>query len=190
MATFVTATCSECFMPQQVELNPRRSEVTCFSCRHSVPMFERRDMDAIRATLSTERRKMYIALAFFVGAVFLFGGYVFMNSGDDLVVVANFEGHVVEREADKISIRDPDTGVQRTLLFEKELEPEIEGIRTEHPEFPAALAVKRAGDTNVDVKPIELESWVIVLVFLAGLAGICAIAFSAVATQDRLICEF
>ncbi len=190
MATFVTATCSECFMPQQVELNPRRSEVTCFACRHSVPMFERRDMDAIRATLSGERRKMAIALAFFVGTIFLFGVYVYLNSSYDLVAVADAEGHVVTREDDKISLRDPETGEERTLLYEKVLEPEIEDIRSEHPEFSAALAVKRAGDVHVEARPLELDSWVIVLAALAGLAGICAIAFSTVATQDRLVCEF
>jgi hypothetical protein len=42
MATIVDATCSECFTPQQIDINPRYSKIECEFCGHAVPMFERR----------------------------------------------------------------------------------------------------------------------------------------------------
>ena len=39
MATIVTATCSECFMEQEIELNPRKGEIVCDMILHKQSVF-------------------------------------------------------------------------------------------------------------------------------------------------------
>ncbi len=200
MANLVMATCSECFMPQLVDLNPRRHEITCLACKHSVPMFERGEMEAIRKSMATERNKMLFALGFFAGAVFLFVLYVVINSREDLVVIPVTDGEekglLVERSDSKMSIKDVDSGKQRTLVYAKELKPSIEDVMKNHPLMTPEQAAQRAAEgceEHPDVAYIttrQRESAGMPLLVLAGLAALGAVAFSAIATQDRLVCEF
>jgi len=200
MANLVMATCSECFMPQLVDLNPRRHEITCLACKHSVPMFERGEMEAIRRSMSTERNKMLFALGFFAGAAFLFALYVFLNSREDLVVIPVADGEetglLVERSDAKISIKDLDSDEERTLVYAKALKPSIEEVMKNHPLMTPEQAAQRAAEgceEHPDVAHIttrQRKSAGMPLLVLAGLAALGAVAFSAIATQDRLVCEF
>lgn len=192
MATFVTATCSECFAPQVRELNPRRSELACEFCGHSVPMFEKRELAEIKSTLSMERRKMLIALALFAGAVFLFGLYVIINSGDDLVVIPGAEGEergfLVERDAASISIMDPVTEVERNRRYAEVLATQVEEVKSKHPLMTNEEAAERAGELYITTEKREPQG--APLLILAVLTGLGAIVLSAIATTDQLVCEF
>jgi DNA-directed RNA polymerase subunit RPC12/RpoP len=196
MATLVEATCSDCFLSQEVELNPRRSEIRCEYCNHSVPMFERRDMDAIRGARATERRKTYIALAFLGGAAFLFALYVMDASREDKVAIMGAdgsvkeEGYLIERDDVSITLRDPETKEERRHLYTKVLAEEITRIREEDPLMSEREAAKRAGEKYVAVVPAEPSAMSTPLVILAALTSLGAIASAAIATQDRLVCEF
>jgi hypothetical protein len=200
MANLVMATCSECFMPQLVDLNPRRHEITCLACKHSVPMFERGEMDAIKRSMTTERNKMFFALGFFAGAVFLFALYAYFNSGEDLVVIPVADGEevglLVERDDTAVSIRDLDTKAQRRLVYAKALKPSIEQVMKNHPLMTPEQAAQRAAEgceehpdvAHITTRPRKPAG--MPLLVLAGLAALGAVAFSAIATQDRLVCEF
>jgi DNA-directed RNA polymerase subunit RPC12/RpoP len=91
--TTVTATCSDCLMTQQIELNPRRTEIRCEYCGHSVPMFQKKEMADITASLRAERNRNLIAFAIFLAAAAFFGVYVFFTLlGEPPVVVATAPG--------------------------------------------------------------------------------------------------
>jgi hypothetical protein len=200
MANLVMATCSECFRPQLVDLNPRRHEITCLACKHSVPMFERGEMEAIRRSMTTERNKMLFALGFFAGAVFLFVLYVVINSREDLVVIPVADGEetglLVERDSSSVSVKDLDSDEERTLVYSKELKPSIEAVMKNHPLMTPEQAAQRAAEgceehpdvAHITTRPREPAGTA--LLVLAGLAALGAVAFSAIATQDRLVCEF
>ncbi len=192
MATFVTATCSECFAQQVRELNPRRSELACEFCDHSVPMFEKRELEEIKSALTMERRKMFIALALFAGAVFLFGLYVAINSRDDLVVIPGAEGEerglLIERDDASITIKDPVTDVERNRLYAEVLATQVEEVKSKHPLMTDEEAAERAGELHIGVEKGEPQGEP--LLILAVLAGLGAIVLSAIATTDQLVCEF
>ena len=197
MANLVTATCSECFLPQLVDLNPRRSEITCPACKHSVPMFERADMEGIKRAMTGERNKTYFALGFFAGAVLLFGFYFFDNSRDDLIVIpmadgSEEKGYLKDRKEDYIVIKDTKTKEERRLLYgdAKVLKPQIEELRAKDPIMTEEQAIKRAGELHVETERQESSSVSTPLLILSSLAALGAVALSAIATQDRLICEF
>jgi len=196
MATIVTATCSECFMPQAVEVTPRRSEITCQYCGHSVPMFQKHEMDAIRSGLAQDRRKMYIALLLFAGAAFLFGLYVFVESPEYLAEIRAVDGSVkqrvefIGRDATSITVRSLETGLEEQLSFATILKDEIADVKKRNPLMTEDEAVVRAGEEYVKAVPPESSSVSTILVALSVLVGLAAIVFSAMASQDQLVCEF
>jgi hypothetical protein len=195
MATYVTATCSECFQDQEVELSPRRNEIVCKSCRHSVPMFEKHELDSIRSQIAGERRKMYIAMMVFGGAVFLFVLYFLASVGEYQAVIADDAGgkntyDFVERDASSITIDDPTTGAPQKLKYTTLLAAQIEQIKKDNPTFNDELAAKRAGELFIEVVPPEPSGAVEMLFYLSVAAGLASVAFATIASQEQLVCEF
>lgn len=193
MATLVDATCSECFVPQVIELNPRRTEIACEFCSHSVPMFEKRDMDGVRAALKQERSKMYIALAAFAGAVALFTIHVLTNSRDDVIQITSsdgvdYTGHLDERTDSYVRIIDEDTEDLIKVDFKEALADKVKAKMADFPAMTEDVAVAMVGDENIAV--LSQEPGQIIFLVLAGVAALAALVFSAIATQDKLICEF
>jgi len=193
MATLIDATCSECFLPQVIELNPRRMEIACEFCSHSVPMFEKRDMDGIRSVLKQERTKTYIALAVFGAAVALFVAHVRFNAKDDVLQVTTsdgtaYAGYLVGREKTKVDIVDEVTEEPITIDFNKDLEDKVAAKLEKYPMMPKDTAAAMVGDENSEV--LVQEQGQPIWLILAGVAALAALVFSAIATQDRLVCEF
>ena len=192
MATLIDATCSECFLPQVIELNPRRVEIACEFCSHSVPMFEKRDMAGIRSALRQEKSKTYIALAVFGAAVALYGIHVYTNSHDPMISVKTADGeemgYMVERSDALVVIRDADTKLETTIEFKKKMAAEVAEERAKAPLMTEDAAAKLVGDRNIDV--LGQEAGTPYFLILAGLAGLASLVMSAIATQDRLVCEF
>jgi hypothetical protein len=193
MATLIDATCSECFLPQVIELNPRRMEIACEFCSHSVPMFEKRDMDGIRSVLRQERSKTYIALAVFGAAVAFFALHVWFNSKEDVLEIRTsdgtaYAGYLVGREKTKVDIVDEVTKVPTTVDFNKDLEDKVAAKLKKYPMMPRDTAAAMVGDesSTILVQEPGQPIWLI----LAGVAALAALVFSAIATQDRLVCEF
>lgn len=193
MATNIEAVCSECFTSQQVELTPRRSEIRCRVCGHSVPMFERREIGGIGNILTLERRKAMIALLFFVATVFFMFLYVMFNTPGYLVEVDTgveevgvFTGKLVKRDDTSVSISGSEG--ETTYEFATTLSDRIDDIKRANPDISDQEAARRAGDRYVKVKlPKPGVTWLFVLAILCGLG---TIAFSFIAAQRRVICEF
>ena len=193
MATLIEATCSECFIPQTIELNPRRKDIACGVCSHSVPMFEKREMEAIRSTLKQERSKNYIALILFGVAAGFFGFHVIINSKPDVLQITTsdgvaYAGYLVDREDTKVWILEEGAEEPITIDFKKELADKVKAKMEQFPLMSEDKAAAMVGDENSEVLPQKpVES---IPLILAGLVAIAALAFSAIATQDRLVCEF
>lgn len=193
MATMVTATCSECYQEQEIELSPRRNEIVCEFCRHSVPMFEKRELDDIRRQLAGERKKMYIALAVFAGAIFLFALYWLGSTGDYQAQYVDSDGNeqrvdFLERDDASITIETAD-GDEQKIRYSG-LTTQIEQLQKDDPLLTDDQAAKRAGESHYRVVAPEPNAGVQILLYLSVLGGLAAIAFASIASQDRLICEF
>ncbi|MHC5055506.1 MAG: hypothetical protein ACYTKD_12400 [Planctomycetota bacterium] len=193
MATLIDATCSECFLPQVIELNPRRMEIACEFCSHSVPMFEKRDMDGIRSVLRQEASKTYIALAVFGAAAALFAAHVWFNSKDDVLQVTTsdgvpYAGYLETREETQVLLIDEETDEPITVDFKEDLEDKVAAKLEKFPMMPKDTAAAMVGDENSEV--LVQEQGQPIWLILAGVAALVALVFSAIATQDRLVCEF
>lgn len=196
MATLVDATCSECFMPQLIEVTPRRNEIVCENCGHSVPMFQKHEIDAIRSSLAQDRRKMYMALLLFAGSVFLFVLYVLVESPEYLAEIRAVDGSVkqrvefLERDATSITVRNLETGLEEQLSFATILKDEINEVKKKNPLMTEEEAIIRAGEEYIKAVPPESSSFSYILFALSMLVGLAAIVFSAMASQERIVCEF
>ena len=193
MATLIDATCSECFLPQVIELNPRRMEIACEFCSHSVPMFEKRDMDGIRSVLRQERSKTYIALAVFGAAVAFFAAYVWFNSKDDVIQITTsdnvaYTGYLAERAQTEVKIINEETDEPITVDFKEALADKVKAKMETLPQMDEDTAAEMVGDKNSEV--LVQEKGQVIFLILAGVAALAALVFSAIATQDRLVCEF
>ena len=193
MATIVTATCSECFQDQEVELSPRRNEIVCKFCRHSVPMFEKRELDSIRSQIAAERRKMYIALMIFGGGVFLFVLYFLATVREHQVLYTGEDGEetrldFVECDDASITVLNSD-GDEEKLSYATILSSQIAQIKQDFPLMNDDQAAKRAGEEHIAVVPREGSASQI-LFYLSILAGLASVVFAAIASQERLVCEF
>jgi len=193
MATLIDATCSECFLPQVIELNPRRSEIACEFCSHSVPMFEKRDMDGIRSTIRQEGIKTLIALAVFGAAVFFFALHVYLNSKDDVIQITAsdgvaYTGYLAERAGTYVQVIDEETGDPMTVDFKDALADKVKAKLEDFPSMPRNMAAELVGDENIQI--LVQEPGQPIFLIIAGVAALAALVFSAIATQDRLICEF
>jgi hypothetical protein len=192
MATLIDATCSECFLPQVIELNPRRSEIACEFCSHSVPMFEKREMAGIRASLRQENMKTLIALGIFAGAVVFFAIHVLVNSKPDVVQIttadAAYTGYLAEHGGTYVQIIDEETDDPMTVDFKEALADKVKAKLEAFPAMPKDMAAEMVGDENIEILVQEPAQpiWLII----AGVAALAALVFSAIATQDRLVCEF
>jgi len=174
-------------------LNPRRKEIACGYCSHSVPMFEKRDMDGIRSALKQERSKTYIALLIFGLGAALFAWHVWNNTNPLVLQVtasdgAVYAGYLVERGDTHVKIEDRETGETITVDFKEVLGDKIAAMREKYPLMSEDMAAAMVGDESSEVLPQE-EGHDFGL-YLAALAALAALAFSAIATQDRLVCEF
>ena len=193
MATLVEATCSECFLPQVIELNPRRREIICGYCSHKVPMFEKRDMDGIRTALKQERSKTYIALAVFGAAAALFALHVLSNTKPQVLQITAsdgdvYAGYLMERKETSVKIKDKETGEIIAVDFKEALGDKVATLREKYPLMPEDTAAAMVGNESSEVLPQEKGQDF--FLYLAALAALAALAFSAIATQDRLVCEF
>ncbi len=193
MATLIDATCSECFLPQVIELNPRRSEIACEFCSHSVPMFEKRDMGGIRSALRQENMKTLIALAVFGAAAVFFALHVYLNSKDDVIQVTAsdgvaYTGYLAERAGTYVQIMDEETGDPMTVDFKEALADKVKAKLEAFPAMPKDMAAEMVGDENIQI--LVQEPGQPIFLIIAGVAALAALVFSAIATQDRLVCEF
>lgn len=193
MATLVNATCSECFQPQVVELNPRRRDIACEFCSHSVPMFEKRDIDGIRSMLKQERSKTYIALAVFAAAAVSFGFHVWLNSKPDMMQIStsggvSYSGYMVGREKTKVRILEKGAEEPITVDFKEDLKDKIQAKLQQHPFMDEDVAAAMVGDESIQVVPQEPAQPFFLFIF--AITALAALVFSAIATQDRLFCEF
>jgi hypothetical protein len=192
----LSAVCSECFVTQDVEIDPRRAEIKCEACTHSVPMFEKRDIGAIMATLAVERKKMYIALLLFAGTVFLFGLYVWTHSGEDMVTIPSddpekpYVGEFVTRDESSITLRDPETKEEFKYNYDKTLKTQMMELWRANPLLTKEQAAKRAAEEHVEVTPRERPPLGMALLVLSVMGALASIIFSLMATTDRLVCEF
>ena len=193
MATLVEATCSECFLPQVIELNPRRREIICGYCSHKVPMFEKRDMDGIRSALKQERSKTDIALLIFGAAVAFLAWHVWENTNPLVLQITAsdgtvYTGYLVERKGTSVKIKDRETGEPIAIDFKEALGDKVAALREKYPLMPEDKAAAMVADESSKVLPQEKGHDF--GLYLAALAALAALAFSAIATQDRLVCEF
>ncbi len=191
MATTMDASCSECFTPQQIEISPRYSSLECEYCGHSVPMFEKREIAAIRNALATERRKMYIAILLLAGAVFFFGLYVWVNMGDPEVEIQSAEGEpipgvLVGRDDASVTIQTPAGESKHT--FATIYADKVGELRKKKPYLSEELAAAQIGTEQIlpEMPPARAS----VLFILAILASLAAVAFSFIAGQDMVVAEF
>ncbi len=191
MATTMDGSCSECFTPQQVEISPRYSTIECEFCGHSVSMFEKREIAAIRNALATERRKMYIAIMLLAGAVFFFGLYVWVNTGDPEVAIPSAEGEeitgvLVGRDDTSVTIRTP-TG-ERKYTFATIYADKVGELRQRKPFLSEETAAAQIGSEQII--PEMPTTRAPILFVLALLASLAAVAFSFIAGQDMVVAEF
>lgn len=192
MATIVDANCSECFTPQSIEINPRHPDIECEYCGHAVPMFEKREIAAIRGALAMERRKMYIALALFAGAVFFFVLYVWANMGDPRIEFPSATGEpisgvLVSRDDTSITIKTP-YGETPKYTFASIFKDEVEALRKEKPFLSKEQAAMQVGAERLEATMPETKA--AFLFVLAVLASLAVVVFSFIASQDRVVAEF
>jgi hypothetical protein len=193
MATLVDATCSECFLPQTIELNPRRKDIACGFCSHSVPMFEKREMDGIRSTLKQERSKNYIALALFGAAAIFFAGHVYINSKPDVLQITSsdgdvYAGYLMEHGETKVRILEKGAEEPISIEFKDVFEDKVAAKREQYPLMEEDTAIAMVGAENSVVLPQEQVNSIALI--LSVLLALAALVFSAIATQERLVCEF
>jgi len=185
-------------MTQQVQLDSRRHEIRCEHCGHSVPMFDRKEMDAINMSLALEQRKMLIALAFFAGALFLFGVYVFFNMSDYLVTVNKevdgapnpYTARLVDRDASSITVEDIESGMQQRFMYADIFKSKINALLKERPHLNAVEAAELEGWNPGNVTPLPKEEQLPFLFYFAIAIALAAVIFGAIASQERLVCEF
>jgi hypothetical protein len=192
MATTVDAFCSECFMPQTIEISPRYASVDCEYCGHSVDMFDKREIAAIRTALRGERSKMYIALLILAVAAAFFGFYVWLNLGDPEVSIPTPDGEpisgvVVSRDDTSITIRTK-VGDERKFTFANICKDTMTGYLKERPYLSEEVAAAEAGAREI-VASMPKPKMPVFLI-LAVLAGLAAVAFSFIAGQEKVVAEF
>ncbi len=192
MATSVDAFCSECFMPQSVEISPRYSSVDCEFCGHSVDMFDKSEIAAIRVALRAERSKIYIALLILAVAAVFFAVYVGMNLGDPEVDIPTPDGEpisgvVVSRDDTSITIKTK-VGEERKFTFANICKDTVASYLMVRPYLSEERAAAEAGAREiVAVMPEPKGS---IFLVLATLATLAAIAFSFIAGQEKVVAEF
>ena len=192
MATTVDAFCSECFMPQTVEISPRYSSVDCEFCGHSVEMFEKGEIAAIRTALRGERSKMYIALLILAVAAAFFVFYIWLNRGGPEVNIPTADGErisgvVLRRDDASITIVTP-AGEERKFTFANICKDTVARSRQERPYLSEKQAAAEAGSDEIVATMPEPKHPVFLI--LAGLATLAAIAFSFIAGQEKVVAEF
>jgi hypothetical protein len=186
------AFCSECFSAQDIEISPRYTKIECEFCGHAVPMFEKREIGAIRSALAAERRKMYIALLLLGGAIFFFVLYVWFNMGDPQVEIPTPDGEAISgvlvgRDDASVTILTS-TGEEPKYTFAALFKDEIAELQGEKPYLPEDLAAAQVG--AVRIQPFMPEAKAMVLLILTVLASLAAVAFSFIAGQDKVVAEF
>ena len=192
MATSVDAFCSECFMPQTIEISPRYASVDCEFCGHSVEMFDKREIAAVRAALRGERSKMYIALLILAVAAAFFAFYVWLNMGDPEVKIPTPDGEpisgvVVSRDDTSITIRTK-VDEERKFTFANICKDTVARHRQERPYLSEERAAAEAGAREIVAAMPEPKGSIFLV--LAALATLAAIAFSFIAGQEKVVAEF
>lgn len=197
MARSISATCSECFNEQAIDLNPRRTEIVCAYCKHSVPMFDSDELREINSVKAAEQRKSMIALLTFIAAAVLFGLYAYIESPEPTVVIeidggVNHTGTIRARTSTEIVfLAQTEEGVEEiSIIYSEKLKGKIATYIEEHPGITKEDATRLV--VSESISPAEAESSAIsgMLLLIAISCAVVSLVFGGMACQRTIICEF
>ncbi len=167
MAVNVSATCSECYTVQGIEVGPGIKEITCGNCGHSVPSLEAREVAVIQQVKAQERWKTLLTIALMGGAAFL----LFLH------LAVNLRRSRVETEITH----------EGTVL---------RGWITHRSEFDVTFRNKETGEKakydldKVILEPMPQKGAFQLFFYLSVLVGIAGVAAAGLASTQRVAVEF
>ncbi len=165
MAVSVSATCSECYTVQEVEVGPGIEEIRCSNCGHSVPSLETREVAVIHQVKAQERWKTLLTIALMGGAAFLLFLHLVTNIRSIKTELTHegkvTHGWITRRSNTEINFAGEEGGEDSTYDLDE-----------------VSLVTMPQGE------PFQL------FFYLSMLVGVAGVAAAALASGQRVVVEF